>query len=61
MIFAETLPDFPETSVDGVAYIVDVSTKSKSEISLMWDSVSNVFIIYCWCVANVLIGALQPC
>jgi len=46
VIFAETLPDFPETSVDGVAYIVDVSKKSKSEISLMWDSVSNILITY---------------
>lgn len=46
MIYANALPDFPETADNGVAYIIDLSNKSAEEIGVQRDSVTKAPIYY---------------
>lgn len=46
IIFANTLPEFPETSEDGVAYVIDISGMSAEEINIQRDNVKTFPIYY---------------
>jgi hypothetical protein len=39
VVFASTLPEFPETADDGVAYVIDLSNMSAEEIKVQRDNV----------------------
>lgn len=41
VVFANTLPEFPETAENGVAYIIDLSSKSAEEIQIQRDNVKQ--------------------
>jgi len=41
VIFTHTLPEFPETADDGVAYVIDLSSKSAEEIKIQRDNVKQ--------------------
>ena len=57
VIFADTLPEFPDTAEDGVAYIVDLSNKSAEEIEILRGSVckttTNILEIHYQCIINI--------
>jgi hypothetical protein len=39
ILFVRELPDFPKTSINGVAYIIDVAGKTRQEIKAIMDGV----------------------
>jgi hypothetical protein len=39
IFFAKELPDFPKSSINGVAYVIDITGKTKEEIKATIDGV----------------------